>query len=584
MAYLQDPHLALLVAFFQNKGVEALKREDQQEHWYQDWIDYQAENGLYCSLLSPERYSSRKHRFSVTRLARFVEAFGYFSPAHAYSLQVSLLGLFPIWMSDNEPLKNEAVAKLEGGGLFAFAVSERAHGSDLFANEFTVRPAGTPDALSAAPAAWRADGAKYYIGNANAACLISVMAKKADPESAGTTKRSPFIFFALRPATAPTLRNVRKIRTLGVRPAFVGSFEVEDHLLPDSDIISQGRSAWDAVRGTINFGKFFLGFGAVGICEHALAEAAAHMGHRVLFGKPVIAMPHIRDALVFAFARLLAMKLYAYRALDYLQAAGEKDRRYLLWSAVQKAKVSTEGVKVMGLLSECIAARGFEADTYFESALRDIQMIPSLEGSTHINFGLAAQFLGPYFADADGDVPEPASVTLSAADAGENPYWFAGRDRNARTVRFADFRKAYQPLQAIANVRSFVKQVEAFHIFTAGISAQHPARDGAPTNKHADLSDTSLFIALGKCLATIAHAQLVAENCVIAKVAVTTMSVLFHGLIEDFSAEALRLSALFPSGSAERAHLKDAIRVPVTDPTDIEAVARLISARYGLAN
>lgn len=588
--YLQDPFLGLLVSFFQNKGVEALKQEDRQEDWYQDWIDYQCGHGLYASLLSPERYSSRGHRLCILRLARFVETFGYFSPAHAYSLHVSLLGLFPILMGNNETLKNEAIAKLEAGGLFAFAVSERAHGSDLFANEFTVRPADAhadkkdndlPGTGFASPARdWLAEGSKYYIGNAQAACLISVLAKKADPESAGTTKRSPFVFFALRPASAPAMHHVRKIRTLGVRNAFVGSFEVHDHQFPNSDMISQGRSAWDAVRATVNFGKFFLGFGAVGICEHAFAEAAAHMSGRVLFGKPVMAMPHIRDAMVLAFARLAAMKLFAYRALDYLQVACDADRRYLLWNAVQKAKVSTEGVKVMGLLSECIGARGFEADTYFESALRDAEMIPSLEGSTHLNFGHTAQFIGPYFADTDGDIRMPASMTQHQASTAENAYWLAGRDRIARTVRFADFRSAYEPLRATTNVRLFVKQVAAFHLFTASISAQHSARDNAPTGKDADLADSALFIALGKCLAIVAYAQLIAENCLLAEVAPAIVSVMFHSLIEDLGAEVLRLAALFPSGGAQRARLREAVRIPETKAADFAAVANLIIARY----
>jgi arginine decarboxylase len=68
------------------------------------------------------------------------------------------------------------------------------------------------------------------------------------------------------------------------------------------------------------------------------------------------------------------MKLYGYRALDYVHAANERDRRYVLFCAVQKAKVSTEGVKVMALLSECIGAKGFESDTYFEMALRDAHL------------------------------------------------------------------------------------------------------------------------------------------------------------------------------------------------------------------
>src|SRR5687767_1914891 len=128
-AYLQDAKLGLLVAFFRTKGVETLKREDRQERWYQDWIDYQATHGIYASLLSPQGYSTQGNRLDVVRLSRFVETFGYFSPAHGYSLHVSLLGLFPIWMSDNEAIKHEAIARLEEGGVFGFAVSEKEHGS-----------------------------------------------------------------------------------------------------------------------------------------------------------------------------------------------------------------------------------------------------------------------------------------------------------------------------------------------------------------------------------------------------------------------------------------------------------------------
>ena len=102
----------------------------------------------------------------------------------------------------------------------------------------------------------------------------------------------------------------------------------------------------------------------------------------------------------------MAMKCFAYRALDYLQASSKDDRRDLLFNAVQKAKVSTEGVKVMATLSECIGAKGFESDTYFEMALRDAQLIPGLEGSTHINFGLTSRFIDPYFT-SNTDMPAP---------------------------------------------------------------------------------------------------------------------------------------------------------------------------------
>ena len=551
-----------MVEYFRGKGLEALKEEDRQEEWYKDWIDYQAEHRLYASVLSPERYSRLGYRFNLLKLTRFLEAFAYFSPAHAYSLHVSFLGLFPILMSSNEPLKQEAVARLEGGGLFAFGVSERAHGSDLLANEFTVTQAGQ--------AGWLAHGAKYYIGNANAADLISVLGKRGGAGSAGPTKRSPLVFFVIRPGQAPALRNVRKIRTLGIRTAFVGEFEVKGHPFPEADIISQGREAWDAVFGTVNFGKFFLGFGTIGISEHAFAEAFAHMHRRSLFGKPVTEMPHIRAATALAFARLTAMKLYAYRALDYLQVSCDDERRYLLFSAVQKAKVSTEGVKVMALLSECIGARGFEAETYFEMALRDAQLIPGLEGSTHINYRLTAQFLDAYFAPPTGEVPAPRSMALDEADPDENPYWVQARDRNAGTVRFAHFLGAYEPLRSVPNVRVFVKQAKTFHLFAeGGISSLNPT------------GDAGLLIAMGKCLSAVVYAQLVAENCLAVKIGAPMVSVIFQGLIEDLGAEALKLAALFPSGSPQRTVLKGAVRVPVTSAADLASVSELIALRYG---
>src|SRR5207253_101043 len=130
------------------------------------------------------------------------------------------------------------------------------------------------------------------------------------------------------------------------------AFDVVQHELPPTDVIAEGRDAWDAVFGTVTLGKFFLGFGSIGICEHALHEALRHLRTRILYGAPVIAMPHIRALVAQARARLIAMKLYAYRALDYVHGASEADRRYLLFCAVQKAKVSTEAVKVMALLSE----------------------------------------------------------------------------------------------------------------------------------------------------------------------------------------------------------------------------------------
>ena len=102
-----------VAAFFTSKGLAALKEEDRAEGWYADWIEYQAKHGLYAGVLSPKAYSSRGCQLDLLKLTRFWEVFAYFSPAHAYSLHVSFLGLFPILMSSNEALKQEAKTDLK---------------------------------------------------------------------------------------------------------------------------------------------------------------------------------------------------------------------------------------------------------------------------------------------------------------------------------------------------------------------------------------------------------------------------------------------------------------------------------------
>ena len=57
------------------------------------------------------------------------------------------------------------------------------------------------------------------------------------------------------------------------------------------------------------------------------------------------------------------------------------------------------------------------------------------------------------------------------------------------------------------------------------------------------------------------------------------ISLIFHALIEDLSAEALRLSALFPPESDQRRQLERIVTVPWTEPADFETVVEVIAAR-----
>jgi acyl-CoA dehydrogenase len=358
--------------------------------------------------------------------------------------------------------------------------------------------------------------------------MISVLAKREGPVGE-RSRRAPLALFALRPGAG--YGKVEKIRTLGVRAAFVGSFEVKDAVVGAGDMIAEGREAWDAVFATVTLGKFFLGFGAIGICEHAYAEAIEHLSGRVLYGRPAIEMGHLRRAMREAYLRLLAMKLYAYRTLDYVSAACEEDRRYLLFTAVQKARVSTQGVRVMGLLSECVGAFGFESRTFFEMALRDIQLIPGLEGSVHVSLAMTAEFAERYFGIGGWERGMPAVEPVSAGGGKENAYLMEARAGGFHRVAFGDFQPAYRAWAGVRAVQVFARQVRALRVLL---------RDKGRRKEM--LTDGELSLEIGGLLAMVCYGQLVAENARLLGVSAEAVGEIFELLVADLSAEALRLA------------------------------------------
>jgi hypothetical protein len=189
----------------------------------------------------------------------------------------------------------------------------------------------------------------------------------------------------------------------------------------------------------VNIGKFNLGFASIGICQHAMYEAVTHADARVLYGRRVTDFPHVRRMLVDAYARLAAMRLFSDRAIDYLRSAGPDDRRYLLFNPMTKMKVTTEGERVVGLLADVIAARGFEKDTYFEMAVRDVRALPKLEGTVHVNMALVLKFLAGYFF-ATEDLP----AVPTRRDAADDEFLFRqGPTRGLGAVRFGDWHAPY---------------------------------------------------------------------------------------------------------------------------------------------
>ncbi|MCU0266293.1 MAG: acyl-CoA/acyl-ACP dehydrogenase, partial [Actinomycetia bacterium] len=336
-----------LVAFFEGKGLAEMKAEYHAGTWYKDFLDLVATRRLFARVATPAGVGALigddDARWDTARLNELNELLGFYSLDHWYAWQVTVLGLGPVWTSANEGAKRLVGELLREGGIFGFGLSERTHGADIYSTDMILTRS-----------------ADYYIGNGNEAARLSVFGRFADddPEHPGE-----YVFF-LADTKHPSYELVKNTVQSQM---YVSEFVLHDYPVTEADLLHVGKPAWDAALATVNVGKVNLGWASIGICEHAFFESVSHANNRVLYGRTVTSFPHVRRMLADAYARLLAMKLFAARSADYLRAASAEDRRFLLYNPITKMKVTSEGERVINLLWEVIAARGFEKDTYFES-------------------------------------------------------------------------------------------------------------------------------------------------------------------------------------------------------------------------
>jgi alkylation response protein AidB-like acyl-CoA dehydrogenase len=342
--YLDDRSREIMrktIAFFENKGRGKIKRDDHERTWYSDFLEFQEKEGLFATLLTPALYADGDldTRWDTYRNCEFNEILAFYGLGYWYTWQVSILGLGPIWMSPNEEVKERTAQLLREGGIFAFGLSEKEHGADLYSTEMALTPQ--------ADGTYRANGRKYYIGNANEAALVSTFGKMTDSED--------FVFFVVgsKHGKYECVKNVCNSQN------FVAEYALNDYPITEADILSKGRNAWDTALNTVNVGKFNLGWASIGICTHAFYESIDHAYNRILYSKRVTEFAQVRQLFSDAYCRLVAMKLFALRASDYMRAGCAEDRRYLLYNPIVKMKVTTQGEDVINHLWDVIS-RGRE--------------------------------------------------------------------------------------------------------------------------------------------------------------------------------------------------------------------------------
>jgi acyl-CoA dehydrogenase len=548
--------LRAVIDWFEGRGKVRLLRDDLEAAWVSDFLDFIKQEKIFATFLTPSEYGGgdSNKRWDTSRNAALSEIFGFYGLSYWYAEQVTILGLGPIWQSDNIKAKERAAAQLEAGGVMAFALSEREHGADIYNTDLLLTPAKADDDEGVV---FRASGEKYYIGNGNVAGMVSVFSRRTDVDGA-----DGYVWFVADSAH----QNYELIGNVVHGQMFVSNFRLNDYPVHEEDILCTGPEAFSAALNTVNVGKFNLCSGSIGMCEHAFYEAITHANNRILYGNPVTDFPHVRASFVEAYARLIAMKLFSDRAIDYFRSASLDDRRYLLFNPVTKSKVTSEGEAVVTLLWDVLAAKGFEKNTYFCEVARLIGALPRLEGTVHVNVAQILKFMPNYMLNP-ADYPEIGTRNDPADDVF---FWAQGPARGASKVQFADWATVYQWHVKIPNVAVFYEQARALKELLV-TAAPDPDQ----------MKDLDFLLVVGHLFTLIVYGQLILEQADLIDLDADLVDQIFEVQIRDFSQYAVALHGKSSSTTAQQDWALAAVRRPVTDSHRFDRVWEKVRAYDG---
>lgn len=513
------------ITFFEKMGKERLLDDYNKKVWYREFVDFIGREQIFAKLLTPSQYAGGDPdcRWDTARNSEYSEILAFYGLGYWYCFQVTILGLGPIWMSPNEKAKKKAAELLKKGAIFAFGLSERTHGADIYSTETTLTPVkdGT----------WVANGEKYYIGNGNEAEMVSTLGKIKD----GT---DDYVFFV----TNYKNKAYELKKNVISHQEYVSNFALHDYPITEDDILMRGSHAWDSALNTVNIGKFNIGPGSIGVVEHCFYEAITHAANRILYGMKVTDMPHVRKNFMDAWLRLVAMKLYQRRATDYFRNATETDRRYLLYNPTSKMKVTLQSEEVLDLLWDVIAARGFEKDTYFHIAASDIRGPSKLEGTVHVNVQLIRKFMKNYFFN-------PASYTPVEPDfsAKDDLFLFnQGPTKGLGSVQFHDYTPVFEASQKLPNVAIFIQQI---NLFKELLEKTGPDK--------AQNMDPSWSLPVGEMFSIVVYGQLILEQAKLDNVDTDIINQIFDFMVRDFSQFALQIYGMHNTKEEQRAYCKE---------------------------
>jgi acyl-CoA dehydrogenase len=250
-----------------------------------------------------------------------------------------------------------------GGAIAAFAMSERAAGSDVTAMTTTVRPDGSGFVI---------DGEKTWISNAGIADHYVVIVREPD---AGANRFGAFMV----DADAPGLSVTERIEPNA--PHVLGTLRFDGCTVPAEARIGAAGGGLRVAYGTLDVFRPTVGAAALGFARRALDEAVAWAKRRIIAGRPLADYQLTQAKLADMALAVDTSALLVYRA------AWAKDRgqpRITREAALAKLHATDSAQRVIDDAVQLLGARGVVHDSPVEKLYREVRALRIYEGTSEI--------------------------------------------------------------------------------------------------------------------------------------------------------------------------------------------------------
>ncbi|WP_330241001.1 acyl-CoA dehydrogenase family protein [Streptomyces sp. NBC_00525] len=320
----------------------------------------------------------------------------------------TFLGSVCVWAAGTPEQTRALAGHVLAGAPVAWGLTERPHGSDLTADEFS--------AVRTGDGGYTLDGEKWLINNGTRSDLVCLLARTGE----GRGPRDLSLLLLDKRRNEPgAVRSTPKIPTHGIRGADISGFTCRRaRALPGALVGAEGTGLETVLR-VLPVTRAVCTALSLGAADHALDLATEFAEERELYGRRVVELG--RPARLLGQAYALA---YAGEAVSRVlgRAAQCLPRELPVMSAVAKAVVPSAVDELIGHCAEVLGARSFldgaYADGRFQKLERDHRIVGIFDGSTVVNrHALIRQFPTLVRAHGNGTVDAPALAAITDPSA-----------------------------------------------------------------------------------------------------------------------------------------------------------------------